>query len=295
MPETTGKIDFRVGNETYQTWYKIFGNLTSDVRPLVVLHGGPGLSHHYMLPHKELHRLFGIPVIFYDQIGIGESSQPKDVPDEFWTVDLFMDELDNLLAHLNVKNNFDLLGHSWGGMLGAHYVSHRHPPGLRRLVLASASPSMPLWVESTRQLLDKLPESLRKMLEKHEREGTTDDPEIFYAKHVCKCSPWPEELNASFAAMQANPKVYSTMLGPSEFTIVGTLKDWSCLDKIHTISNTTLLTNGVDDEAQDVCVQPFFLKIPKVRWVTFAKSSHLAFFEEQERYLEIVGKFLTDA
>ncbi|KAF8427157.1 hypothetical protein L210DRAFT_3634476 [Boletus edulis BED1] len=105
----------------------------------------------------------------------------------------------------------------------------------------------------------------------------------------------PEELGSSFAAMQADPIVYSTMLGPSEFTIVGTLKDWSCLDQIHTIDCPTLLTNGADDEAQDVAVQPFFAKIPKVRWVTFANSSHMAFFEERDRYFEIVGKFLTGA
>ncbi|KAF8123123.1 proline-specific peptidase [Boletus edulis] len=300
MSESTGKVDFRVGNETYQTWYKIFGDLNSGIRPVVMLHGGPGLSHHYVLPYKDLHTRFNIPVIFYDQIGIGESSHPKDVPKEFWTVELFMDELDNILERLGIKD-FDLAGHSWGGMLAAHYVSHRHPPGLRRLVLASAAPSMALWVQSTRQLLQKLPENLRETIEKHEREGSTDDPEyqagmnVFYAKHVCKITPWPEELGSSFAAMQANPIVYSTMLGPSEFTIVGTLKDWSCLDQIHTIDCPTLLTNGADDEAQDVAVQPFFAKIPKVRWVTFANSSHMAFFEERDRYFEIVGKFLTGA
>ncbi|KAF8433678.1 proline-specific peptidase [Boletus edulis BED1] len=300
MSESTGKVDFRVGNETYQTWYKIFGDLNSGIRPVVMLHGGPGLSHHYVLPYKDLHTRFNIPVIFYDQIGIGESSHPKDVPKEFWTVELFMDELDNILERLGIKD-FDLAGHSWGGMLAAHYVSHRHPPGLRRLVLASAAPSMALWVQSTRQLLQKLPENLRETIEKHEREGSTDDPEyqagmnVFYAKHVCKITPWPEELGSSFAAMQADPIVYSTMLGPSEFTIVGTLKDWSCLDQIHTIDCPTLLTNGADDEAQDVAVQPFFAKIPKVRWVTFANSSHMAFFEERDRYFEIVGKFLTGA
>ena len=217
MSETTGKIDFRVGSETFQTWYKIFGDPKSGIRPLVVLHGGPGLSHHYVLPFKELHTRFKIPVIFYDQIGIGESSHPKGVPAEFWTVDLFMDELDNVLGHLGIKDNFDLAGHSWGGMLAAHYVSHRHPPGLKRLVLASAAPSMALWVKSTRQLLAKLPEKLRETIEKHEREGTTSDPEyqagmnVFYEKHVCKIKPWPEDLNTSFKYMQEDPTVYSTM------------------------------------------------------------------------------------
>ncbi|KAG8215326.1 hypothetical protein J3R82DRAFT_8918 [Butyriboletus roseoflavus] len=86
---------------------------------------------------------------------------------------------------------------------------------------------------------------------------------VFYAKYVCQLTPWPEELGASFAAMQADPTVHTTMLGPSEFTIVGTLKEWSCLDEIHTIDCPTLLTNGVDDEAQDVCVASFFDNDPE--------------------------------
>lgn len=46
----TGKIDFRVGAETYQTWYKVFGDTKNAMHcPVVAVHGGPGMSHHYML------------------------------------------------------------------------------------------------------------------------------------------------------------------------------------------------------------------------------------------------------
>ena len=83
--------------------------------------------------------------------------------------------------------------------------------------------------------------------------------------------------------------------GTSKLNITGTLKDWSCLDQIHTITAPTLLTNGVEDEAQDVAVAPFFQKVPHVHWVTLAKSSHMAHFEERERYLTFVGELLTEA
>lgn len=303
MTEVTGKVDFKVGDDTYQTWYKIVGDLASGVRPLVVLHGGPGISHDYMTPLVEIYNKYKIPVIFYDQVGIGMSlfEGVAEKPKELWTVDLFMDELDNLLVYLGVQNDFSLLGHSWGAMLGAHYASHRHPVGLKHLVLTSGTPSMALWERSTRQLLNALPEDVRETIEKHEKEGTTDSPEyqqamgIFYEKHVCK-TPWPKELEASFAAMLQNPTVYSTMVGPSEFTITGTLKPWSCLDQIHTITVPTLLTNGANDEAQDVCVSPFFHKIPHVKWVQFSQR-HMPFTEEedQERYFQVVADFLTQA
>lgn len=81
-------------------------------------------------------------------------------------------------------------------------------------------------------------------------------------------------------------------IGPSEFNIKGTLKTWTVVDDLHKISVQTLLINGRYEDAQDVAVAPFFEKIPKVKWVQFAESSHMPFFEEKERYLQVVGDFL---
>ncbi|KAG1751355.1 uncharacterized protein EDB91DRAFT_1045562, partial [Suillus paluster] len=66
---------------------------------------------------------------------------------------------------------------------------------------------------------------------------------------------------------------------PSEFAITGTLKPWSCPEQIHTITTLTLLTNGANDETQDVCVSPFFHRIPHVKWAQFSQR-HLPFLEE---------------
>ena len=75
--------------------------------------------------------------------------------------------------------------------------------------------------------------------------------------------------------------------------INGTLKDWSVVDRLHAITCPTLIINGVDDEAQDECVAPFFEGIPKAKWVQLAKSSHMPFYEEPERYFEVISKFLS--
>ena len=85
----------------------------------------------------------------------------------------------------------------------------------------------------------------------------------------------------------------SHRFGVSEFSINGTLKDWSVVDRLHTITCPTLIINGVDDEAQDECVAPFFTEIPQAKWVQFAKSSHMPFFEEPERYSQVVRDFLS--
>ncbi|EIM89385.1 proline-specific peptidase [Stereum hirsutum FP-91666 SS1] len=298
MSEKTGLIDFAYGSETFQTYYKVIGDLSSSRTPLVVLHGGPGIPHSYMSPHGSLWASHGIPAIFYDQVGVGKATHLPHKPSSFWTVELFMDELDNVLAHFGIAENFMLLGHSWGGMLAADYVATRRPKGLKRLVLVSAPASMQLWDVGIERLLAWFPEDFVKMLKKHEEEGTTDAKEYqdgvmeFYKVHVCRTDPWPADLVAAFGAMEEDSTVYKTMAGPSEFNITGSLKTWSVVDKIHHINYPTLLINGAEDEAQDLVMAPFFEGLAKVKWVRFAESSHMVFWEEKERYLTVLGDFL---
>ena len=146
-----------------KTWYKVFGDLkTSARRPLVVVHGGPGVVHNYLLSLTDLTSLHSIPVILYDQLGNGKSTHLPDKSGDasFWTEELFLTELKQLLEHLGVQDDFDLLGHSWGGMLGARFATS-HPPGLKRLVIASAPASMKLWVEAANHLRAQLPSDVQ--------------------------------------------------------------------------------------------------------------------------------------
>jgi L-proline amide hydrolase len=80
--------------------------------------------------------------------------------------------------------------------------------------------------------------------------------------------------------------------GPSEFYIIGTLKTWSIVDRIPEITYRTLLTNGRYDEVDDNCLQPFFDRLQNAKWVQFSESSHLAHWEERERYMKVVADFL---
>jgi pimeloyl-ACP methyl ester carboxylesterase len=77
MATSEGKIPFTVGEVTYETFYKMVGDLKDRTRtPLVVVHGGPAFAHNYMLPCADLAAL-GIPVIFYDQLGSGREHSPS--------------------------------------------------------------------------------------------------------------------------------------------------------------------------------------------------------------------------
>ena len=299
---TEGELDFDCPGveKVCKTWYRLVGDISSSGKtPLVTLHGGPGMGCDYLFPLEDLTAQYDIPVVIYDQIGCGRSTHlPERMSDTaFWTVELFMKELDNLLARLNIKSYY-LYGQSWGGMLGSIYAS-RNPSGLKKLILSNSPASMRLWLVACNKLRSELPQDVQQTLDKHENDGTTDSDDyenavmVFYKRHLCRVTPFPEVLLKMFDNLKEDPTVYHTMNGPSEFTVIGSLKSWSGVEECKNIQVQTLLINGRFDEGQNVCVAPFFNNINKVKWVTMDQSSHLPMFEERERYMEIMGEFLT--
>jgi L-proline amide hydrolase len=280
----------------YETWYRVTGDLSSDMTPLVVVHGGPGCSHDYLLSLAEIARS-GRPVIHYDQVGGGRSTHLPDAPPEFWTVDLFLSELDNLLEYLEVADRYYLLGQSWGGMLGAEHAIRR-PHGLRALIVSNSPASMALWASEAKILRSEMPREIEDALDRHEANGTTNDPEYlaatqaYYDLHVCRVVPNPPEVVRTFEIMSEDSTVYNTMNGPNEFFCIGTLREWSVVEDVQFIQTPTLLLSGRYDEATPATVEPFFERIPEVRWEIFENSSHMPFVEEPERYRKVVEEFL---
>ena len=289
-PNHTGTVDFN----GHSTWYRITGE--PGRTPLVVLHGGPGAGHHYTLSIAGIAEQ-GRPVVHYDQLGTGLSTHLPDEGADFWTVQLFLDELDNLLKALGIADAYHLLGQSWGGMLAAEHAVRR-PAGLRGLVIANSPASMELWLAAAAELRAQLPPEVQRTLLAHEAAGTTDHPDylaaeqVFNERHVCRLTPNPPEVQATWENIAADPTVYHTMNGPNEFHVVGTLKNWSVVDRLHLVEAPTLLVSGRYDEATPDTLRPFADHIPDVRWHMFEHSSHMPHVEEEELYLRVVGTFL---
>jgi L-proline amide hydrolase len=280
----------------HRTWYRVTGDL-AGATPLIVAHGGPGCTHDYLDSYKALAEA-GRAVIHYDQIGNGRSTRLPQKGADFWTIDLFLAELRNLIDHLGIAQRYYLLGQSWGGMMGAEFAVTR-PEGLRALILANSPASMPLWIEETGRLRAALPADVKAVLLRHEQAGTTDHPDyaaatkVFNARHVCRLDPAPASVERTGAAMKADAHVYNLMIGPSEFHITGTLQDWSVIDRLHRIAVPTLLVSGFHDEATPATVQPFADNIADVRWHVFPKSSHMPHVEEFDDCMKLVGDFLS--
>jgi L-proline amide hydrolase len=185
-----GTVPFQHDGERAETWYRIDGELRPDgPAPLVTLHGGPGATHDYLLALADL--ADDRPVAFYDQIGNGRSTHYEGRNGGFWTVDLFVRELRNLVEALGIADRHHVLGSSWGGFLGQEYA-FTQPPGLSSLVLTDTAASFPDFVAEANRLRGELPPEVEATLKRHEETGTTDDPEyeeacmVFYKRHLCR-------------------------------------------------------------------------------------------------------------
>lgn len=291
IPVREGFIPFR----GYRTWYQIHGdleNVPAGKLPVLMLHGGPGAPHDY-LENLSVFAATGRPVIFYDQLGCGNSDQP-DNPD-LWEVATFLDELDVVRQELGLSE-IHLLGQSWGGMLAMEYALTQ-PRGIASLIIASSPASMILWVEEANRLRADLPAGVNETLLKHEAAGTYDDPEYqeamqaFYDRHVCRVVPNPPYVQAAFAKM--GHQVYMTMNGPSEFHVIGKLKNWDIRHRLGEITFPSLLTSGRYDELTPLQGQIVHEGIPGNQWVIFEEGSHLPHVEEEAKYLRVMDEFLT--
>jgi proline-specific peptidase len=169
-PVSEGFVPFR----GFRTWYRMVGDLARQEPgrlPILTVHGGPGGTHDYLEPLEVLAQ-DGRSVVFYDQLGAGNSDRPDDP--SLWSVELFVEELATLKRELGL-DRIHLLGQSWGGMLALEYAL-RHPAGLASLIEANSAASIPLHISEVDRLREELPQEVQDTLRQHEEGGTTDDP-----------------------------------------------------------------------------------------------------------------------
>jgi L-proline amide hydrolase len=284
-----GRIPFR----GFETWYREAGETEPGKLPVLLLHGGPGATSDYLEPLLGLAET-GRRVLTYDQIGGGRSKVPPRALE--WTVELFVEEVAAVREALSL-DRVHLFGHSWGGMLAMEYALTQ-PEGLATLVVGHSPASMTQWAEETGRLRGQLPDDVQETLARHERVGTVQDPEYeeacmaFYRRHVCRADPWPDYVVRSFAEIG---EVYNTMNGPSEFHVVGTLKDWSIVDRLGEIRTPTLVVTGEHDEATPAINRTVTNGIPGARSMILPGGSHIAHAEDANTYLALLDDFFSSA
>ena len=282
IPSTGGKIS-----------YKVAGKNKKGI-PVLVLHGGPGASRDYLEPLAEL--ADERPVVFYDQLGCGNSDKPDDL--SRWTIEWFVDELHQVRKALGMKN-VHIIGQSWGTSLAVDYLLTKNPKGVVSLVLSGPLLSTSRWIEDQRAYIAELPKEIREMILTCEDSGEFGSPEYqdammaYYKIHVCRLTPWPECLNRSFEKL--NFSLYGHMWGPSEFTVTGVLQNYERVDRLKKISRPVLFTCGFYDEATPTTTKHYQENLPGSEIYIFEDASHEHHLEKPQEYLQVVRDFLRRA
>ncbi len=274
-----------------RVWYGITGQGSPGI-PLIVVHGGPGATHDYLETIGELS--MRRPVIFYDQLGSGNSD--KNYDPSLYKAERFARELGILIEELNAGRVF-LLGASWGTMLITEYMSGK-PDGVAGIVFSGPAISARLFTRDARRLLRRLPASARKAIyEAEQKQNYGEEYQKammqFYDRHLCRLSPYPDCMNKTLEKL--SPYVYEYMWGPSEFTCTGTLKDFDRVDTLEEINVPALFTCGRYDEATPDTTRFYCSKLPGSSFIVFEDASHCHHLEKKDEYNTAVETFLRDA
>ena len=271
-------------------WYRVSGGGVGT--PAILLHGGPGYSSYYLKPLEALGD--ERKIVRYDQLGGGKSSGLTDTTKI--TIEHFVAELDSLRSHLGFAK-VHLVGHSWGTILALEYY-RAHPDRVASLTLASAALDIPQWERHARALLTTLPDSMQRAVKRREAEKKFDAPdyqsalETFYGKYV-----WLRPVKPDLDSMlqQVNTTVYGYMQGPSEFTIVGTLKRYDATPFLKQVKVPTLFTVGEVDEADPVTIRKHAAMVPGGKVAVIPNAAHLTTWDNPDAMVAAIRAHLRAA
>lgn len=287
-------IPIKTPKGTFHVWTKRVGN--NPTKKILLLNGGPGCTHEYFecfesfLPKEE------IEFIYYDQLACGNSDNPKDT--SLYDLNRYVDEVEQLRQALKLdKNNFYLLGHSWGGILAMQYAL-KYQDNLKGLIISNMMASCPLYGKYADDVLarqmDPVVLDSVKLLEKN---GQTSNPRYmqlleknFYSQHICRIYPYPEPVERSFNKM--NPDLYTIMQGPSEFGISGKLTNWDVSAQLKDIKVPTLVIGATYDSMDPKYMEWMSNQIPGADFLLCTNGGHMCMWDDQETYFKGLIRFM---
>lgn len=285
LPVTVGENRLAVPGGSI--WYKVSG--TQGATPVVLLHGGPGFSSYYLKPLEDLgnERI----VVRYDQLGGGRSDTTSDTT--MMNVPHFVAELDSLRRALGIRR-WHVFGHSWGTILALEYY-RAHPEGVVSLTFGSPVFDVPAYERRARELIPTLSDTAQRAIRRVEASRRYDDPSFqnaiteFYGLYVFR-RPVAADLDSSMRSF--NMTIYNYMQGPSEFTITGTLKQWTGTGLLPQIRVPSLVTVGEFDEVGPELVRSHAALIPAATFAVIGGAAHITTWDARDDYVRVVRAFL---
>lgn len=283
---------------TFNVWTKRVGN--NPKMKVLLLHGGPGGTHEAFenfdgyLPNAE------IEYIYYDQLDSYYSDKPND--STLWTIPHFVEEVEQVRKVLNLnKDNFYLLGQSWGGILAMEYAL-KYQDNIKGLIISNMMASIPEYEKYAEVLGAQLPPDVYKEIKDFEAKGDFANPKYtelvtnyYYTEHILRkpLNQWPEFVSRAFNHL--NPNIYIYMQGYSEFGVTGnaTLKGWDVSDRLKELTVPTLMIGGKYDTMDPKYMEWMSTQVQHGRSLT-VNAGHISQYDDPQTYFAGLIKFIKD-
>ena len=291
-------IEIETPSGKFNVWTKRVGN--NPTKKVLLLHGGPGANHEYFQAIDSCFPKESIEYYYYDQLGSSFSDKPKD--QSLWTIDRFVDEVEQVRLALGLdENNFIILGHSWGGILGLEYAL-KHQNRMKALIISNMVPSIPDYIKYANDVLaPKLDPSVLKKIREYENAGHYTNNEYlglieehYYPKHVLRMplEEWPNPVTRSLAGL--NYDIYLKMQGPSEFGVVGDalLKDWDRKNDLKNLKIPVLTIGGQYDTMDPKQMEWMSTEVQNGTYLHCPNGSHWSMYDDQETYFNGVTEYI---
>jgi proline iminopeptidase len=283
---------------TFRVWTKRVGN--NPTIKVLLLHGGPGVTHEYLEALDSYFPAAGIEYYYYDQLGSFYSDQPN--APELWDLPRFVEEVEQVRQALKLdQNNFYLYGQSWGGVLAIDYAL-KYQQHLKGLIISNMMASGPAYNEYANKVLmpamDQKVLAEIKQLEAKKDFGNPRYMELLiphhYVHHILRMPPeqWPDPVNRAFKHL--NPAIYIPMQGPSELGLSGKLLNWDRTNDLPKITPPTLVIGAKYDTMDPTHMEMMAKKVQKGRYLFCPNGSHLALYDDQKIYVEGLIQFIRD-
>jgi len=268
-------------------YYEIYGHGT----PLIVLHGGPGLDHTYLLP-QLLKLADHYKLIFYDQRATGQSSGTVD--SSSMTIDNFVEDLEGLRQALHLEK-INILGHSWGTLLSMEYAI-KYPQHVGKMILANTLGPTPEWIPpfvANRESQRTPQDSIALIKIRHSEAFAKRDLIIMrqFAKIFFKSYFYDQSLDDSLS-VDFNQETANNIL--PIFSLMGKqLSTYNITSELEKLNCPVLILHGDHD--------PIPLKFAEETQATFKGSNlvvlkncgHFSYIEAPDQFFEECEKFLT--
>ncbi len=271
-----------------QLHYRVFGK----GKPLLIINGGPGMnSEGFSHLAEELSKL-GYQTITYDQRGTGKSTVAQ-IDAQNINMQLMVEDIENLRQHLQLKT-WSILGHSFGGILMAHYAS-LHPNQIDKLIFSNAGG---LTMEFTNYLQERIQNNLtqtqRDSLAYYQNKQNNGDTSELTRKARAKYLAYAYVNHPEHAPVIAQ-RLLQLNLPVNNLVIQNLLKiKYDARDKFKKFQRPVLVLQGKNDILKIETAQEIQKAFPNAQLVLIDHCAHYGWLDAPEVFYPTVQKFLNE-